>query len=105
MRRCGRGGGGGGVAETHDGTELTGRVYLSEYLHGAHENGRHGFDGVHAAHQDLAVHAVGQLLFPLVNVLGHAGQPRADILEIRAGQGVGETKRIAIMPIADPRDE
>jgi len=49
-------------------------------LHGADEDGREDFDGVHAADQDFPVHLVGQFLLSAVHVLGHPGQPRGDVL-------------------------
>lgn len=44
---------------------------LNEYLHGADEDGGESLDPLQAAHQDLSVHLVGQLLLAGVHVPGH----------------------------------
>ena len=44
---------------------------LYEYLHGTDEDGRECLDPFQAAHQDLSMHLVSQLMLASVHIPGH----------------------------------
>lgn len=54
---------------------------LNENLHGADENRRQGLHLLEAAHEDVAVHLVGELFLPGVDFARDAGEARAQILD------------------------